>query len=307
MHPWQDLPCVAGWRSAHHDVWMTPSTGFVAPAPSRAAGGDEHAAIAGVIELMRERAGIDFADYRQATIARRIRNRMIAAGVDAWPDYLARLRADPAEAALLLERLTIKVSRFYRNASTFEHLARVVIPRLALERGAALRIWCAGCGRGEEAYSLAMLLHEAGVAGSVLATDLDPTALRDAAAASYTEAALDELPPALRQRHLEPLGDGARPRFRVAEPIRRRVAFAVHDVLTMPPPEPGVFDLVSCRNVVIYFAAPAQRRVFRTLAAALAPAAFLCIGEAEWPDAELAASLLPSGGKTQVFQLGERS
>ncbi len=285
---------------------MAPSIGFIESASVSRGCDDEHAVIAAVIELMRERTGINFADYRQATIARRIRNRMIAAGVDTFPDYLARLRADPAEAALLLERLTIKVSRFYRNAPTFEHLARVVIPRLAEQRGGALRVWCAGCGRGEEAYTLAMLLHEAGVAGSVLATDLDPMALRDAVAASYAEAAFDELPVALRQRHLQPLDDGARLRHRVAEPIRQRVTFTVHDVLSMPPPAPGEFDLISCRNVLIYFNVPAQRRVFRALAAALAPGAFLCIGEAEWPDAELATSLLPSGSKTQVFRLGER-
>ncbi|MGD9942421.1 MAG: protein-glutamate O-methyltransferase CheR [Burkholderiaceae bacterium] len=265
-------------------------------------GESDAGAIAGIVDEMRVRTGIEFGHYRPATLERRIRNRMILAGVASLPDYLERLRADGGEAASLLERLTIKVSRFYRNAYTFDQLSKLAIPRLAADAGGPLRLWCAGCGRGEEAYTLAMLLHEAGVDGSVLATDIDGCALAEARQGRYPEGALIELPGRLRERYLRPVDGGGRRCYEVDEALRARVRFAVHDLLAGMPPCPAAFHLVSCRNVVIYFAPSAQRRAFDTLQQALAPGAFMCLGEAEWPDAELASVLRAVGCKTRVFR-----
>lgn len=261
-------------------------------------------AVEEIIDLVRARTGVDFSLYRRATVQRRIGNRMISLGSHSVRAYVEHLRADVAEAAHLLQRLTIKVSRFYRNAHTFEFLAREVLPRLAQSRGGApLRLWSAGCGCGEEAYTLAMLLDRAGLDGIVEATDIDAAALAAAAHGVYRGDVTEELPPSLAQTYLEPLGEGAGARYRVRDVLRERVRFTRHDLTgTDACWDAGHFDLVCCRNVLIYFNRAAQRHVFQTLATVLAGDGYLCIGEAEWPLPESELGLLAQGNKTQVFR-----
>src|SRR5690606_3832764 len=167
------------------------------------------ALVQAILDVLRLRTGCDFSRYRRATMHRRIRNRMIALGIASLPEYLARIEDAEDEALPLLERLTIKVSRFYRNRATFALLRTHVLPHLARDRGGApLRMWSAGCGCGEEAYSLAMLLEEAALPGFVVASDIDPAALGAARAAAYPAEALAELPPELRERFLRARPDG---------------------------------------------------------------------------------------------------
>jgi len=252
-----------------------------------------------IIAVVRQRTGIDFSQYRRATIERRIGNRMISIGASCMRAYLERLRADSEEAPRLLERLTIKVSRFYRNARTFDALAETTLPQLARARGGApLRIWSAGCGRGEEAYTLAMLLDAAGLAGSVDATDIDAMALAAARRGVYRPDAIDELPPALMRAYLEPAGIDA---YRVRDAVRARVRFLVHD-LTAQPIGATPYDLICCRNVLIYFDRAAQQRAFGMLRIALATDGYLCLGEAEWPLPEIAEEFAPQACKTQIFR-----
>ena len=162
-----------------------------------------------ILSLLRERTGADLTRYRASTVTRRVLNRMIAVGARTFDDYLLLLGADAAEATHLLDRVTIKVSR-YRNAAVFEALRTLVLPEISrLRAGAPLRVWSAGCGRGEEAYTLAMLLDEAGIDGTIDATDLDPRALRAALDARYSAAAFAELPAALRDRYCEPSGEAS--------------------------------------------------------------------------------------------------
>src|SRR5690606_8067624 len=108
-------------------------------------------ALAAILRILFERTGTDFSTYRPCTVERRVRNRMIVAGADTFEQYLDKLRRDSAEAVRLLERITIKVSRFYRNRITFDWLRAEVIPGLAAAAsGRPLGIWSAGCGFGEE-------------------------------------------------------------------------------------------------------------------------------------------------------------
>ena len=119
-----------------------------------------------VVDILRSRTGVDFAPYRAAMLERRISNHLASSGVSSLDEYLSLLRTSAAEPFRLLERITIKVSRFYRHAPAFDHLRQVVLPELARARGGEpLLIWCAGCGAGEEAYTLAMLLENARIDG----------------------------------------------------------------------------------------------------------------------------------------------
>lgn len=259
------------------------------------------AAFRAILEVLHARTGTDFSRYRLPTIARRVMNRMICIGADTFEHYLSLLHASEIEAFHLLERVTIKVSRFYRNKATFDALRTDVLPELQARRGGEpLRIWSAGCGCGEEAYTLAMVLEDAGIAGSIEATDIDPHALRTAEAGRYGAAAIVELPAELRERYL----DASAGAYLVTAAARARVRFSYHDLTSCADMTDGGagFDLVCCRNVLIYFERAHQQHTFQRIRAAVRAGGFLCLGEAEWPASAIASTLVALPHKTRVFR-----
>lgn len=268
---------------------------------------EDAAALSDVLEVLRVRDGLDLSGYRRATVERRIRNRVISAGAPSLAAYAERLRADAAESARLVERLTIKVSRLFRNAAAFEALSVA----LAADVDVAprrLTAWSAGCACGEEVYSLAMVLAELGQPGggppAVVGTDVDPGALAAAREAVYAEAALAELPAPVRNRWLERAPPAA---WRPVPAVRARAAFERHDLARAArPPGSGRFDVVACRNTLIYFDPPLQRRAFALLCEGLAPGGLLFLGEAEWPPPELAPRLRPLDRRHRLFRLEAR-
>jgi chemotaxis methyl-accepting protein methylase len=239
---------------------------------------------ADVLALLRGYVPTDFSKYRDGTIRRRIENRMAAVGAESVAAYLTILRSSQSEVLKLAEQLTVKVSSFYRDRRAFHVLRTHVLPFLArTQRPDAIRIWSAGCGRGEEAYTLAMLLDEQGSPGYVCATDIDPAALAAARKALYRHDALTELPRELSEQYLHTAPGQVPTQVAVRENLRVRVRFSVHDLLAATRPDPLPFHLISCRNVLIYFKRTEQPRVLRRLHSALAPGGFLFLGEAEWP------------------------
>ncbi len=254
-----------------------------------------------ILEVLCERSGADFRRYRVATLRRRVLNRMISARTATFGEYLRLLETDPLEAEHLLNRVTIKVSRFYRNQVTFDALREEVMPTLLAARGREpLRLLSAGCGQGEEPYTLAMLLEEAEASGIVDAIDIDARALDVAATARYAASALEELPEELRDRYLLPVEHG----FEVCEAVRTRVAFSRGDLMAVTPFAAGVqYDLICCRNVLIYFEREVQERTLSTLCRHLRSGGFLCLGEAEWPMPSLVPMLQPLAHKTRLFRL----
>jgi chemotaxis methyl-accepting protein methylase len=252
-----------------------------------------------IIELLRHQSGLDFSAYRAPTLERRIRNRMISVGASDLAEYSRVLAESAHEVRQLIERITIKVSRFYRDPITFDLLRNSIIPSLAATRR-PLRLWSAGCARGEEAYTLAMLLQEAGAEGTVLATDIDPAALDTAGQGLYRGDQAERLPRRLFERYLEPVEVKAGLHYRVHGGIRARVQFALHDVSSQQGSE--VFDLVCCRNVLIYWAPPLQQTMLERLCAALADGGYLCLGEADWAHGATTRLLRPVPGSNQVFR-----
>lgn len=258
-----------------------------------------------ILAVVHSRTGVDFSRYRKGTVRRRIQNRMIALGTEDPRVYFAHLHAREDETPRLIERLSIKVSRFYRNHATFELIRREVLPNLvSIRQGMPLRIWSAGCGFGEEPFTLAMLLEEADIAGSVVATDIDATALDRAAVGRYVPESLTEIPDDLSTRYFNAISTSRGPVYEVREDVRRRVSFVQHDLTSQSEPPAGApFDLVTCRNVLIYFGPEAQQHALETLLDSLEPEGVLCLGEAEWPRSSIASRLDPIDKRCRLFRV----
>jgi chemotaxis methyl-accepting protein methylase len=230
--------------------------------------------------------GIRCEAYKDRCLKRRIAVRMRARGVHSFADYCRVLDGDVHEYDLLLDALTINVTKFFRNAETWAALAPYLAARWQARAG-ALSVWSAGCASGEESYTIAVALAEAARAtrtldwlprARVLATDIDRASLERAQAARYPPSAFSEMPAELLRRWIEPAApDGTRtPR----EPIRQMVRVRRHDLTHEPAPD-TTLDLVVCRNVVIYFDRSRQERLFRTFADALRPEGLLLLGKVE--------------------------
>lgn len=261
--------------------------------------------IASILHVICTATGIDFSQYRPAMVHRRIRNRMIKVGANTLDEYVRHLAERPQEVTLLAERLTIKVSRFYRNSPTFDTLRFDTLPRVARAHGTApLRVWVAGCGCGEELYTLAMLLEERGYAGTIHGSDIDEGALAAAGDGVYPAAAAEELPADLRARFLVPMDDRRGAAYTVADALRARVRLHRHDLTAARPGaiEGGRFAIVSCRNVLIYLKKEAQMRALTRLRDALMPGGILVLGEAEWPPPGVLASLEVISQKARIFR-----
>jgi chemotaxis protein methyltransferase CheR len=231
------------------------------------------------------RAGLALDAYKDKCIRRRIAVRMRACGVHTYGDYQSLLERSPAEYERLRDALTINVTRFYRNAETWNLLRRQLLPAICGTAEGDLLVWSAGCSSGEEAYTLAILfaehLRQAGRAYhlerlTIDATDIDRGSLERARAARYGLEALTEMPGDLVQTYFEPVGHERQ----VVERVRRRVNVGHRDLSLQPPIRQG-YQLILCRNVVIYFDRPMQERLFASFASSLAPGGYLILGKVE--------------------------
>ena len=236
--------------------------------------------------LARKISGAGFAveAYKDKCVRRRIAVRMRACGVHTYADYQALLERSPTEYERLRDALTINVTRFYRNADTWNLLRRDLIPRLCAASG-EIRVWSAGCSSGEEAYTVAILaaehLDRAGRSTEldrlvVDATDVDRLSLERAQAARYRPENLAEMPPELVDRYLEPVG----PELQVVARVRRRVFVRRVDLNSSPAPRRD-YHMVVCRNVLIYFDRPMQERLLQTFTDSLVPGGYLVLGKVE--------------------------
>ncbi|MFO0750188.1 MAG: CheR family methyltransferase [Myxococcota bacterium] len=260
------------------------SDGDAVPEPA-ALGALERASVGQILAVLRSRTGHDFAEYKQNTILRRIERRMAQLRIATGGEYLGRLVDDPSEADHLFRDLLIGVTSFFRDPDAFEALRARAITQLFTDRpaGALVRVWVPGCSTGEEAYALAILLHELSIqlGGTVgvqlFATDVDRRAIDRARAGVYPASVAADLGAERLERWfvLEP--DGAS--YRVGRAIRDLCVFSEHDVTRDPPF--SKLDVVSCRNLFIYFDARLQKRLLALFHYALEPGGLLLLGTSE--------------------------
>ena len=224
---------------------------------------------------------------------------MISVGIRTIPEYFNFLKSSTDEASLLLDRIAIKVSRFYRHAPAWEAMAETALPALA-QSGRPLSVWSAACGYGEEVYTLAMALDAAGVPGAILGTDIDSAAIAAAGKGRYAASAVADLPGALAARYVRTV-DAATGDIEVAPALRERVSFARHDLIFAAAPGTD-FDIVSCRNMLIYLRRDARDEALASITGALRVGGYLLMGEAEWPTDPFTPILEPVSRTSRLFR-----
>src|SRR5262245_38797441 len=236
-----------------------------------------------LLEKLSSQYNFDFREYKEASLARRIRNRMAQARVDSYGVYARYLDENPEERVALFNAILINVTDFFRDPDAWTTLDADVFPRLLADAAGSrsIRIWCAGCSSGEEPYSVAMLLAErlGDNAGNysikIYGTDIDEDALTTARHALYRLDQIKNVPERLVERYFT--RDGQLYRFR--RDIRRWCIFGSHN-LTQAPPLSHI-DLLICRNVLIYFTAELQERILNRFHYSIREDGYLFLGRSE--------------------------
>jgi chemotaxis protein methyltransferase CheR len=230
-----------------------------------------------VKKRLRGLIGLDLDCYKSPQMQRRLDGYLDRVRVASWPELLHRLEHDPVALNQLRDFITINVSSFFRDARKWEELRNYLLPQIA-KRTQPFRAWSAACSHGAEAFTLAMLCEEHAAISryQILGTDVDRTVLEHARAGGpYTAEDVRELPDHLLTRFLQHDNRG----YWVLPTLRRQVSFLEHDLLRSTAN--SEFDLVVCRNVLIYFTEAAKSQVIRSLVQALRPGGVLFIGATE--------------------------
>jgi chemotaxis protein methyltransferase CheR len=228
-------------------------------------------------EGVRALCAVDLLQYKRAQMERRIRTWIERREGQDFKTYLARLRKDPAELDAFLDRVTINVSHLWRHGEQWTALSDHVLPELA-ERG-RIRAWSAGSSYGAEAYTLAAVARDAvpTVRVDIRGTDLDKRMIERARRAEFSAEDLRQAPPAVVKRHFEPLPGGGGV---AKQELQRMVRFDVGDLLRMRVSRAS-FELILCRNTVIYFTEEVRDALHTRLADALVPGGYLVVGASE--------------------------
>ena len=233
--------------------------------------------------LIREKTGIHMRDSKQILVSNRLRRRLVSLRLATYEDYYDVLTSAEADRELpnFIAAVSTNETYFFRESGHFLALKDKVLPEV-LGRRRPVRIWSAGCSTGEEVYSLRIVADETAAEGSpraqIVGTDISAQVIEAARTGVYRERSLRFVPAPTLSRCFEPTGDGV---YRVRDQMREGVEFRIHNLLQDPPPG-GPFDIIFCRNVMIYFDKETQKRlVDGILADALHPQGYLFIGHSE--------------------------
>ncbi|MET0496580.1 MAG: CheR family methyltransferase [Actinoplanes sp.] len=232
---------------------------------------------------LKESRGFDFTGYKRSSLIRRVDRRMSLVGVPGYLDYADFLQVHPDEFTALFNTILINVTAFFRDPDAWDHLRDEILGPLLSARpaGAPIRVWCAGCASGQEAYTLAIVLAERlGIDEfrervKIYATDVDDEQLAEARQATYDERDITAIPPGLAEKYFERTGN----RFTFRKDLRRSVIFGRNDLVQDAPI--SRIDLLASRNTLMYFNAETQAKILSRFHFALADSGVLFLGKAE--------------------------
>ncbi|MCD6301340.1 MAG: protein-glutamate O-methyltransferase CheR [Staphylothermus sp.] len=234
-----------------------------------------------VKRVIKRFGSMDISGYKNDFLMRRVRARMLALGITDYKEYLQRLKHDPQEVDKLLNELSINVSEFFRDPWVWEKISSIL--KDLINRKTIVRIWSAGCSRGEEPYTIAILAKEviSGISGfkkvTIYATDIDADAIRRAQEGIYGESSLKNVPKYLLYKYFDKINIG---KYRIKDSVKELVKFRRHDLIKDPPLM--LMDMVFCRNVLIYFNKELQKNVVMNLYKSLNTNGFLVLGISEY-------------------------
>ncbi len=269
--------------------------------------------IAPLLNYLAEQRGVDFSAYRNDIIRQRIHRKLKSANLPDVEALLDHLKGSPSALNDLLDALTINFSRFFRDGLVFEYVAHQILPVILFNKKrnhrCCLRIWSAGCATGEEPYSMALMIHDRlGVEMDewqvhIFATDIDSNALEYAKTAINGRESIRDI----KHHMVETYFTRIENRFRLDDRVKALVDFSDHDILDkaayVPPHSVyGDFDLVLCRNLLIYFTLSSQRLILERLFRSLAADGYLVLGMAETPPAPYVLSLKRVSRTVQIYQ-----
>lgn len=235
--------------------------------------------------LIRAQTGHDFSEYKPSTINRRIERRLAVNQIETLPDYIRLLQQSPAEIDSLLSDLLIGVTSFFRDKDAFEKLKNEIIPKIfeGKAAGSSIRVWCAGCSTGEEAYSIAILLQEhleklkKSHTIQIFATDIDQQAIAIARAGVYPGSiGADVTPDRIAKYFIPEPGNSS---YRIIKNVRDMLVFSEQSIIKDPPF--SRLDLISCRNLFIYLSSELQKKLIPLFHYALRPNGILFLGNSE--------------------------
>ncbi len=234
-------------------------------------------------------AGIKLPDTKKTMVEGRLRRRLQAIGLpslDAYCDHLFANEHLASETALLINAVTTNKTDFFREPGHFEYLVETALPALLAQGVRNLRVWSAACSTGPEPYTLAMVLddyaRQHGILDfGILATDVDTEVLATARAGIYPAEMLQAVPPAMRRAYVRMPNDRNRRDARIVPQLRSTIGFARLNLMNDSYPVGEPMHLIFCRNVLIYFDKPTQRKVVSRLLECLAPNGYLFLGHSE--------------------------
>ncbi|MBF0147653.1 MAG: protein-glutamate O-methyltransferase CheR [Magnetococcales bacterium] len=266
-----------------------------------------------IINQVRTATRCDLGQYDPDLLRRRLAERIAEINRFGLRDYLDCLIENPEECQHLIKLMAVEVSAFFRNPIVFELIDQQVLPEI-IDRKRRLgkkevRVWSAGCCSGEEAYSIAMLIHDQvqgrtrGCACHIFATDIQPDTLEFARKGIYPGERLDTVKLGMFHRYFTER-EG---RYQVCDTIRGMVLFSHHDLTTPGNATPadsifGTFDLILCRNVLIYFSPASQEMILRKFHDSLDEGGFLVLGEAEHIHQELESLFFPLDRHNRIYR-----
>ncbi len=255
-----------------------------------------------IFALIREKCKIDFTYYKPATVMRRVERRMMVNQMENLSDYVKYLTTHSGEVDTLYRELLIGVTNFFRDPHIFESLANTWLPTLLAEhKNREFRVWVAGGSTGEEAYSLAILIKECmetlkvSYDIKIFVTDIDRNAILFAQAGTYHESIAADIHPKYLSKYFFKKDDT----FQISRTIREMVVFAQHNLIKDPPFTK--IDLISCRNLLIYFQPILQRKVLEFFSFSLNPQGILLLGSSE-TTGEMSDYFTPLDSKSRIYQ-----
>lgn len=228
------------------------------------------------VHNIKKKTGVDLSLYKEAQMKRRLTSLYEKKGFHSFHDFFKALNKEETLLHEFLDRMTINVSEFYRNAKRWEVIEKKIIPNL-LKKNTTLKVWSAACSTGEEPYTLSMILSNFFPLNkiSILATDIDVNAIARAKIGVYPERSLKEIPEMMKRRFFTIEGS----HYRISEEIKKTVTFKKQNLLA--DPFERQFDLIVCRNVLIYFTDEAKHELYQKFSAALKREGIFFVGSTE--------------------------